>query len=593
MTKIYQDKIAEQTQLVAKLKQISNWLSFLRLSVVVLFLTSLYQVLIVQNEGKNWQYLLFGAAVGFVILLMIYQKNATKLAYHKQLLQLNKDEYNYLTNNELAFENGADFVDNQHANSFDLDIFGDKSLFQHINRTKLALGKKQLARLFTETVQPKEVIRRQKAVQELSEQFAMRQHFSVLSALSEDKEEYTENLHRWAKNTSKSKKGIGYYLAYLFPIIFLILVILYIFDHTLINPNWIGYVFIINMLCVGFNLKHIGNEIQNSSKIAQTLSTYSGLIKIVKDTHFQSELLVQKQQELISETDSADVFIKQLSRLFEQLDTVANMFVSILLNGLFQYHNHVYFRVAKWKSVHSYQLFQWMNTVAEIEALNSLANLAYNNPDYVYPTINEENRFAFEQLGHPLIDKNKRVCNDIDFQQQRLTILTGSNMSGKSTFLRAIGVNLLLAGAGAPVCASVATVCPIPLWVSMRLTDSLKDGESYFYAEVKRLKQIVVEAQKQPIFVLLDEILRGTNSDDKTQGTIGVIEKMVQCKATGMIATHDLEVCSVENKYPNVLTNKSFEGVIANDELSFDYKLRNGICQNKNATFIMQKMEII
>lgn len=166
-------------------------------------------------------------------------------------------------------------------------------------------------------------------------------------------------------------------------------------------------------------------------------------------------------------------------------------------------------------------------------------------------------------------------------------------MSGKSTFLRTIGVNLVLSQTGAPICASNATVCPLPLWVSMRLTDSLNDGESYFYAEVKRLKQIVVEAKKQAVFVLLDEILRGTNSDDKTQGTIGVIEKLVDCGATGMIATHDLEVCSIENKHPGVLKNRSFEGLIVNDELFFDYKLRDGICQNKNATFIMKKMEII
>lgn len=593
MTKIYQENVIEQTQIVSKLKRISNVLSLLRLAVVVLFLTSLYQVLIEQSVVDIWQLLIYGSAAVFLILLLIYQRNAKKLAYHKQLLVINKDEFNYLTNNDLPFDNGKEFIDSQHANSFDLDLFGEKSLFQHINRTRLTLGKKKLAQLFTETVNPEEVIRRQKAVQELSEKFSLRQHFSVLSALSEDKEEYMDNLQCWANSDQKSKKGLAFYLSWLFPALFFVLVILYVFDNTLIDSKWIGYLFIINMLSVGFNFKHINGEIQNSSKIAQTLSTYSGLIKTIKEVDFQSDLLVQKQKELASETVSADLLIKKLSRLFEQLDTIANMFVAILLNGLFQYHNHVYYKVVKWKSAHSRQLFHWLNTVADIEALNSVANFAYNNPEYVYPAINENNHFAFQQLGHPLIEKTKRVCNDIDFRQQRLTILTGSNMSGKSTFLRTIGVNLLLTGAGSPVCATEATVCPIPLWVSMRLTDSLKDGESYFYAEVKRLKQIVVEAQQQPVFVLLDEILRGTNSDDKTQGTIGVIEKMVNCGATGMIATHDLEVCTVENKYPNVLTNKSFEGIIANDELSFDYKLRDGICQNKNATFIMKKMEII
>ena len=234
-----------------------------------------------------------------------------------------------------------------------------------------------------------------------------------------------------------------------------------------------------------------------------------------------------------------------------------------------------------------------IDIVGEVEAFNSLGNYSYNNRSYTFPVLNDTKKMSFQNLGHPLLNAKKRVTNDIDFSNQRFVVLTGSNMSGKSTFLRTIGVNLVLAGIGAPICATKATFFPLPLLVSMRLTDSLEDSESYFYAEVKRLKMIIEQVQSEPCFVLLDEILRGTNSDDKQSGTIGVIHKLIREQTYGMIATHDLEVCNTTNEYPTVLMNKCFEVEIRNDDLHFDYKIRDGICQNKNATFIMKKMQII
>ncbi len=593
MSEVYQKNIEQQKLIVQKLKKISNLYSLLRLLVVVAFATSIYQMLMLKSEQNVWPILMAVSIIIFVGLLVVYQKNAKRLAYHQQLLQLNVDEFSYLNNNELSFDNGKEFVDSEHAYSFDLDLFGEKSLFQHINRTHLFLGKQKLANFFTQTPNADEVIKRQEAVKELSVNLELRQHLSVLSALSEDKKEYHDSLVNWTKNKSTKTNRILFGLSFLLPILFVVIVGLYLIDATLVNNNWIGYLFFANMLAVGFNFKNISKEIQNSSKIAQTLSTYAQLIKVIKNQQFESDWLIDQQQKLVNQNYEAAASINQLARLFEQLDTVANLMISVLLNGLFQFHNHVFFRVNKWKTTYGDEIFEWMDTIAEVEALVSMANFAYNNPDYIYPTVNKNNDFSFEKLGHPLIDKNKRVCNDINFLSQKITILTGSNMSGKSTFLRTIGVNLLLAQTGAPICTTKATFSPIQLWVSMRLTDSLNEGESYFYAEVKRLKQIVLEAQKQPIFVLLDEILRGTNSDDKTQGTIGVVKKMMDCNAIGLIATHDLEVCTIEKIYPEKLNNKSFEGLIKDNDLYFDYTLRDGICQNKNATFIMQKMEII
>ncbi|RYE57301.1 MAG: hypothetical protein EOP48_06100 [Sphingobacteriales bacterium] len=236
---------------------------------------------------------------------------------------------------------------------------------------------------------------------------------------------------------------------------------------------------------------------------------------------------------------------------------------------------------------------QALAIIGEMEMLTSLANFSYNNPEYVFPKLNDSFEIQFKNLSHPLLDSMNRVGNDVDFCKENFIILTGSNMSGKSTFLRSLGINMVLAGTGAPVCASQANIHPLKVLVSMRLSDSLSDSTSYFFAEIKRLKQIMGSLQKERSFVLLDEILRGTNSDDKRNGTIEVIKKMIAKNAIGAIATHDTEVCLTTQEFPHQLSNKCFEVAIVDNELFFDYKLRDGICQNKSATFLMKKMEVI
>ena len=260
---------------------------------------------------------------------------------------------------------------------------------------------------------------------------------------------------------------------------------------------------------------------------------------------------------------------------------------------MFLYHLHVLRGLSNWRKNYAVHIEDWLSVIGAFEKFNSLANFSFNNPAFTFPSINENNEIQFEDLGHPLISREKSVTNSIAFQPQSFFILTGSNMSGKSTFLRTLGINMVLAGIGAPVYAHKANVHPLPVIVSMRLSDSLTDSESYFYAEVKRLKYIMDTLDDKPCFVLLDEILRGTNSDDKRNGTIEVIKKMASKKVFGGIATHDLEVCNVADDFPEILTNKRFEVEIKNDELVFDYKLRDGVCQNKSASFIMKKMDVI
>ncbi|RZM24853.1 MAG: DNA mismatch repair protein MutS, partial [Pedobacter sp.] len=219
------------------------------------------------------------------------------------------------------------------------------------------------------------------------------------------------------------------------------------------------------------------------------------------------------------------------------------------------------------------------------------ANLSFNNNSFCIPSISEKETLMAEDMGHPLIRAEKRINNSISFEQHRFVILTGSNMSGKSTFLRTLGINLVLARSGSSVCAKRFTFFPFAVHVSMRITDSLQDSESFFYAELKRLQGIIQQLQAgEKTFIILDEILRGTNSNDKHSGTIGLIRKLVSAYACGIIATHDLTVSKLEAENAGYINNMCFESEIINDELVFDYKLKGGPCQTFNAALLLKEI---
>ena len=283
----------------------------------------------------------------------------------------------------------------------------------------------------------------------------------------------------------------------------------------------------INLIVLGRFTKRIQLEIANSSNIDKTIHQYSLLLNKIEEETFVSEKLINLQQKLTFKKENASDHFKKLSSLFSNMDTIGNLVTAIVFNGTFLFNLHVFKSLVQWKTEHADALENWLGVIGEFEMLNSLANMSYNNPDFVYPTLNTNFEIDFSNLSHPLLNENSRIGNDVRFHPESFMILTGSNMSGKSTFLRSLGINMVLTGMGSAVCASQANVHPLPVLVSMRLSDSLSDSESYFFAEIKRLKQIMDELETQPAFVLLDEILRGTNSDDKRNGTIEVVKKVI------------------------------------------------------------------
>ncbi len=269
--------------------------------------------------------------------------------------------------------------------------------------------------------------------------------------------------------------------------------------------------------------------------------------------------------------------------------------MGIILNAIFIWDIRQVYRMEQWKDTYSGDFEQWFETIGEFDALMSLANLHYNNPQWTFPQITNDNIWQMEGIRHPLMLQNECVENSfVVGKMPFIKVITGANMAGKSTYLRSVGSNLMLAMMGAVVNAKGMSFHPIQIVSSLRTSDSLMSGESYFYAEIKRLQMIVERLRKgEKLFVLLDEILKGTNSNDKEQGSRSLLEQLIKLNTIGVIATHDLSLGNLSSIYPQTIQNQCFEVDIINDQLSFDYKIRDGVAQNMNASFLLKKMGIV
>ena len=356
-------------------------------------------------------------------------------------------------------------------------------------------------------------------------------------------------------------------------------------------------------------------------KKLQILGTYAGLLRLMEAHPMQCRLLKSIKEEIGGEQRKASLSISRLSKLMNELDQRNNMFMYVILNGLFFWELRQIMRIEAWKEQYAGELPQWLDALGQMDALNSLATFAYNHPAYAYPTLLDKADMAASKagissdarkagaantgsnarfilrakaLGHPLMHRDRCVRNDIDMEKRPFfIIITGANMAGKSTYLRTIGVNYLLACTGMPVCAEEMEVYPARLITSLRTSDSLTDNESYFFAELKRLKLIIDKLQAgEELFIILDEILKGTNSMDKQKGSFALIKQFMALEADGIIATHDLLLGTLIDLFPENIRNFRFEADITDNELTFSYRLRPGVAQNMNACFLMKKMGI-
>lgn len=589
MTIVYKEQLEKARILYKKYTKTYNFIGIIRLF-VVLFTLFLAYLCITEFTFFCLIALLFSLVI-FLILVVKHKKIAYLRKIEKAKMNINQKEIDFLEKGIYFSDNGTDFQDKDHQYAYDLDIFGEKSLFHHINRAVTFLGKKRLAEHFLRA-DKQHITEKQATIAELSEKLEWRQLFMAIASQIEDNQHITEKINLW-----KERKEFVFSLPlriflYLSPLLLVSCIILgYVLEYaemkTIANT-----LFLVNLMIFVWQLRYILKNKLGFEGVYDTLYSLRKNIELIEKERFESKQLKDLQQQLIQNNRKASEHIRVLAHLLDNMDNVLNIF-SVVLNGLTFYHLHQYNKLILWKKDNAMFIENWLDVVSEAEVLCSLANFKYNNPQFVFPELNTDAEVSFVEVGHPLIAENQRVTNSISFKEHRFVILTGSNMSGKSTFLRTLGVNMLLAMMGLPVCAKKANIHPMKILISMRLSDSLNDGKSYFFAEIDRLQKIMQTIEKEQCFVLLDELLRGTNSEDKQLGTIKIIEKMVRLNAMGIIATHDLEVCKLANEYPQYIKNQCFEVEIINNELYFDYKLKAGVCQNKNATFLMKKMGAI
>ena len=545
---------------------------------------------------KSWYTLIFSFSATILFFFLIkkniqLEKTKKKIAILKKIVE---DELLALSHSFSHFKNGSEYLNTDHFFSYDLDLFGEGSLFQFINRTSTISGQQKLAGwLIKPPIQKKEIAKKQDAIRELSQIPEWRLNFLANGQMFEETIELHNEIVSWAGQDFKFKNAVSVkWILFVIPLLTLISLVPAVLGVT----NLFAWIMVITQwIFLYFFSKQIKQYFQFFGRKSELLSKYMQLLQFIEEKEFKSVLLCELQNKVRKPVSASKIFL-QLKYLVEQFDYRQNILVGFFLNSVLLWDIRCVYRLWNWHNQNHQKLADWLEVVAETDAIISLANFANNHAEFIFPEIHEGGfTFQTREMGHPLLRKNKRVCNDFEINGwSKVMIITGANMAGKSTFLRTVGVNLILARTGAPVCAEKMIFTPIEIYTNMRTTDSLLKDESYFFAELKRIKGVLDWLQKgERIFVILDEMLKGTNSVDKLNGSKELLRKLVQFKSVSLIATHDLKLSEMEDDFPQQVFNKCFEIRIENDDLVFDYKLSDGVTKTMNATFLMKKMGII
>jgi hypothetical protein len=512
------------------------------------------------------------------------------------LEEINRQEIRAMEGDSSGFDPGTDFISEAHPYTRDLDIFGEGSVFQYINRSATRFGRNRLAWEMEHAYELRgDIQQRQEAVRELAEMVDFRHQIRLLFSGQETTDEDKAALERWLGGQPMKRIALARVIMFGCPVL-TILAIGSAIAGLIAYPFPVAMV-VIQLMVVGIYGKVTMKVHAAVSGNFRIIEKYARFIELISGASVTSRHLKGMQLSLKSSKGAEPgKVIRRLATLLNRLDTNLNLLVSVLLNGLFMFNLHVLVAVERWRSQHREELPRWFSVMAGFDALAGLANYACNNPEYVYPE-QTEGAFLFDasEMGHPLIGKGQCVTNSFEIKGwKQLCIITGANMSGKSTFLRTIGTNCMLAMLGAPVFAARFRFTPVEIHSSVRTTDSLAKKESYFYAELKRLKEIITGLEQgQRKFILLDEILKGTNSKDKQSGSIALVRQLMNYEMAGIIATHDLVLGELSAHFPENITNRCFEISISGDRMEIDYKIRDGVCRNLNATYLMKNMGIL
>ncbi len=592
VTKIYEQRRDEFSALMDKTTRTIRQVSMLRISVFVGGLVLLYFATTISVLAVVTEAVIF--VVSFIAVVVWHSKLHSRREELERLLKINEDELLSLQKKFSQFHPGTEFLNPDHPFAGDLDIFGEGSIFQYVGRTSTFIGKLKLAGWFLNIEKDIETIKsRQESVADLRDRLEWRQNFQSvglwLSETSNDK----SGLMEWVAKPADFDKAIFTVLLWLTP--FLSAFMAWMVISGVISSQIFMIYFMVPLFIAFSQVKKVGQKHEQVSRKNGLLKKYSRLFEVIESEEFSTQGLKYQQQNLLKGGEPASKAIHKLYKIVNALDSRLNIFGWVFLNYFFLWDILQSRRLDRWRGIYKDYLEKWFETLSCFDALNSLACFGFNHPGFVFPEpVDRAFILKAENCGHPLIPENSRIDNPIGLEGwKQFIIVTGANMAGKSTYLRTVAVNFILAMTGAPVCASKFIFSPAAIFTSIRTRDNLLQNESYFFAELKRLKAIIDELESgRQLFIILDEILKGTNSKDKQMGSLALLKQLIRYNATGLIATHDLSLGSLIDEFPENIRNKRFEVEIENDNLVFDYTLKDGISRNLNATFLMKKMGI-
>ena len=581
------ESLTTTLDLLTKKKSQLGWARFVFMAGII---AAVYCTL---NVGLIYLAAIVLLAIVFVQLVYADISNNNNIVHTKHLLQINADEQTALTGSYYHFEDGASHAPHDHLYANDIDLFGRASLFQYINRTTSDMGSTALAGWLLNPAATTTILQRQVAVKELAGATEWRQELQAFGREKKIAMVTKERLQNWISEKTTFNHPAWKLLQYVWPVIMITIITLNIAD--LVSNPVRNYFLLASAIIAWVISKKVLPIHDQVSKMTEELSVLSDSIRLIEKSSFQSPLLQELHAVYTIENGYASGELKQLKNILARLDYRLNPVIFIPLAILFQWDLQQVQALEKWKKRNQQNINAWFDALGKLEAICSLATLHFNHPDWCFPELkNEHFSIAGEVVGHPLINPLKRVSNPISIPASgELMLITGSNMAGKSTYLRGIGINVVLTMMGSVVCAKSFRLSPVQLITSMRIADNLEENTSTFYAELKKLKTVIEKVNSnEKVFILLDEILRGTNSLDRHTGSVALTKQLIKHKAAGIIATHDIELTKLKETYPNNILNYHFDAQVSNDELYFDYELKEGICRSINASILMKKIGI-
>ncbi|MDX5421786.1 MAG: DNA mismatch repair protein MutS [Hymenobacteraceae bacterium] len=572
----------------------SQWVSWLRVVVFLAGAALAYHFFSTDNETA-------GAitVVVFYLLFVVVLRWHSRLNFkYQQLLllrQVNEAEVDRLSGRLKKFDGGEEFIDDHHPYTSDLDIFGQNSLFQLLNRAVTSIGKSRLASWLRVPASPEEIQRRQEAVAELADptQLEWLQESLALPMHFKHEEASAKGFLQWfASRSFYRHHPVLKVFIFILPVLTLAAIAAWLYGAS----GWVPTAFLAVQFLLAYRFRKERDEYyDNSMGIYDAMRSYTKQLQHIEEHHFEAPKLKELHAQLVSSGSKASGVLSKLATIIDFFSWRLSTLMAFFLNTVLMWDFVWMYRLEQWKHKYLPQLEKTLDVLAEVEALTSIAAFQHAHPMYAIPQLSA---VPFElkaaRLAHPLIFSVKPVANDFEMAGAGKTmVVTGSNMSGKTTFLRTIGINMVLGLMGAPVCAERLMLAPAQVYTAMRTADNLAENTSSFYAELKRLRMLLeLTEQGQPVFYLLDEILKGTNSRDRHLGAMSLIRQLHKRNASGLISTHDLELGAMEQELPGSVENYSFNSVIEGDEIIFDYKLHKGICRSFNASKLMQLMGI-